>query len=543
MVTGSNPFGWPKRITVERKIVNLLSRSLYSDFPRAIREAVSNSYDADATIVKIEIDTEKSEIRIEDNGNGMSAEQFGRYLRIAGQKSEGGFSEKFARKRIGRFGVGFLACFPFCDNLEITSKREGSDTGFTANIPTKRFVEGAGIEEDVSSIPVDGYDEPHPGKTYEHYTKVKMSGLTKHINEYFKSRSDKKYITIESWNGMRRLKWQLCETLPLDYQNPNSEIASALGNEILGMEVWLNDERLYRNNPGTEQWVNGELYHNNIETSILSSSGGSIIRLGTLDFKFAIMTNWEILHPVEARGLKIRVNGVGVGSRTYFDIEKERRTFSRLNWLTGEIQIIQGLDESLAINRDNFIWSPEYESLKEYFQNILLRDHSKVESIAVVDREMSDLVANKNNMPSSSMKALIDDSIKILDSSGFHIVHKQGLEATNWEYIPPIGIDKKNNIAYVFDDYPMTGETVEVQQHGMKIRYKAFNKANRDTEPLRVAEDGTIELNTSYPIFSGKTKGDILKKVHLLLFLAKRDSNNVEEMYNKLVELMRNEFE
>ena len=35
--------GWPKRITVERKIVSLLSRSLYADFPRAKREAVSNS--------------------------------------------------------------------------------------------------------------------------------------------------------------------------------------------------------------------------------------------------------------------------------------------------------------------------------------------------------------------------------------------------------------------------------------------------------------------------------------------------------------------
>ena len=124
---------------------------------------------------------------------------------------------------------------------------------------------------------------------------------------------------------------------------------------------------------------------------------------------------------------------------------------------------------------------------------------------------------------------------------GFDIVHKKGIY--NWESIPPIGVDKKHNIAFVFDDYPMTGETVEVQQHGMKIRYRAFGKENRLTEPLIIAEDGAIELNTSYPIFSNKTKGDILKRVHLLLFLAKRDSNNVEEMYDNLVKLIRSEFE
>ena len=165
---------------------------------------------------------------------------------------------------------------------------------------------------------------------------------------------------------------------------------------------------------GTEQWVDGERVHTkNIESRVLASSGGSFIRLGTLDFKFAITTNWEILHPVEARGIKIRVNGVG--SRTYFDIEKERRTFSRLNWLTGEIQIVQGLDESLAINRDSFIWNPEYESLKEYFHIILMREHIKVENIASVEKEMSILVSNKDNIPSNSKRELVDRNVKVID--------------------------------------------------------------------------------------------------------------------------------
>ena len=88
-MTQQRTTGWPKRIRVQRRIVNLLSRSLYSDFPRAIREMVSNCYDADATVVKIDIDLRNKEITVEDNGNGMSGEQFDKYLRIAGHPVEG----------------------------------------------------------------------------------------------------------------------------------------------------------------------------------------------------------------------------------------------------------------------------------------------------------------------------------------------------------------------------------------------------------------------------------------------------------------------
>ncbi len=166
-MTTSGTTDWPKRIRVERRIVSLLSRSLYSDFPKAIREMVSNAYDADATLVKINVDLRHKEIVVEDNGNGMSSDEFDSYLRIAGEPIEGGrLSPKFQRQRIGRFGVGFLASFPFCSSLELTSKREGSEVGFTANIPAERFVKGIGVEEDVSSIPVDGYNQAEAGERH-----------------------------------------------------------------------------------------------------------------------------------------------------------------------------------------------------------------------------------------------------------------------------------------------------------------------------------------------------------------------------------------
>jgi len=521
-MVNQNVSGWPKKITVDRKIVNLLSRSLYTDFPRAIREAVSNSYDGDATVVLITIDLKKKEVTVEDNGNGMSIEQFDKYLEIAGEKLIGGVSEKFRRKRIGRFGVGFLSCFPFCERLEISSKREGSDVGFTATIPTRRFVDGVGKDENVSNIPVDGYNEPYAGKIHEHYTRIRMTGLTAIAEEYFKPRPERRRISIENWDGMTKLKWQLCETLPLDYKNTASDLAKWIGNEPVGMEVRFNGEHLFRNDPGGQ---------------VLSSSQQTNIKLGNLEFKYAITTDWKIIHPVEARGLKVRIRNVGIGPRTYLEIERESRTFSRLNWLSGEINVMSGLDDSLALTRDSFIWSSEYQALKEFFFTVLFRVHNQVESVSQVEKEISH-VFREDAAPSVLAREVIDRSIKQLDSSGFEIVHRKREEVRNPSY--PLAIDKRNKIVTVIDDYSRSAGTSR-ESGDTKLRVIPFEKG-MSREPVRLAEDGIIELNSTYPIFSGVGKGKIMKQVHLLLFQAKQESKSTNEMYDFLVRRLREEF-
>jgi HSP90 family molecular chaperone len=57
-------------ITLNLNIVEHLGKRLYSNVPAVLSELVANAWDADATEVKIEIDSD--EIRIKDNGIGMS---------------------------------------------------------------------------------------------------------------------------------------------------------------------------------------------------------------------------------------------------------------------------------------------------------------------------------------------------------------------------------------------------------------------------------------------------------------------------------------
>src|SRR5690606_2165000 len=118
---------WRKRISVDKRIVRLLSTSTYEDFPGAFKEMVSNAYDADATEVRISINLKKDFILVSDNGNGMTPDEFDFLLRIAGQERGKQLSFDFGRRRIGQFGIGFMSIFPFGKKVSVISTGRKSD--------------------------------------------------------------------------------------------------------------------------------------------------------------------------------------------------------------------------------------------------------------------------------------------------------------------------------------------------------------------------------------------------------------------------------
>ncbi|MBA3283721.1 MAG: ATP-binding protein [Nitrosopumilus sp.] len=67
---------WPKSISVDKRIVRILSESTYENFPRALKELITNSYDADARNVKVTIDIKNETLIVEDDGKGMNEHDF-----------------------------------------------------------------------------------------------------------------------------------------------------------------------------------------------------------------------------------------------------------------------------------------------------------------------------------------------------------------------------------------------------------------------------------------------------------------------------------
>ena len=130
----------PYRMTISRLTIDKLGVRLYDRVSAVIAELIANSYDADATIVTVEapmgqflatktagkVEDKGLEIIVSDNGIGMTPDEVNAfYLKVGAErrndtgKGRGDKSEKYNRKVMGRKGVGKLAPFGICEEIEV----------------------------------------------------------------------------------------------------------------------------------------------------------------------------------------------------------------------------------------------------------------------------------------------------------------------------------------------------------------------------------------------------------------------------------------
>lgn len=117
----------PYRMTISLNVLNHLGIGLYSNVPAVLSEVVANAWDADAENVSIDIDVEKSEIIVQDDGNGMSEADINhKYLNVGYRKrdEEPGKTEK-NRDPMGRKGIGKLSVFSIAETVEVYSAKSG----------------------------------------------------------------------------------------------------------------------------------------------------------------------------------------------------------------------------------------------------------------------------------------------------------------------------------------------------------------------------------------------------------------------------------
>lgn len=119
----------PYRFEISLSVLNHLGRNLYRNFVTVLGEAISNSWDANAKNVWIEIDRENSSFSIKDDGDGMDSGDFqGKFLKIGYSKRKaGGSKSSTGRPYIGAKGIGKLALLSCAKRVSVFSKTGGTD--------------------------------------------------------------------------------------------------------------------------------------------------------------------------------------------------------------------------------------------------------------------------------------------------------------------------------------------------------------------------------------------------------------------------------
>lgn len=507
-------------LRVSKQIVSLLSKSTYQkSFAYAIRELVSNAYDADALTVKISIHDDY--IEVEDDGNGMSRSEFDRYLTIAGSKNESTLTRRYKRKRIGQFGVGFLSIFPFCESLEIITTAENSSELLSAKIPAKNFFELDTKTESVEEVPIYGNILNKPSEKFSHYTKIRLVNPTYLVQQYFSRPQTKKRDSNMTWEPFKRFEWELQEDLPIGY-HPESEKKPAFAyDEPIGINVLLNGKPIYRNN---------------LADSILEEGVQNIFGI---ECKFVFTTNYKSILPMEARGIKRRVNNVGIGPRTDFSL-KRNRGFSRLHWIKGEIWISEKVKEFLNISREAFVSNPVMEDIDEYFAEKLSKWAYYVERVSESETKIEDVLKNNKREATKPNEEILRENVTKLEKSGFTIIQdNSNNNGTRAEY----KIDKTaKTVTISTNPETISREYIHILDTDYEIEYTSWDFLNNDFPACRFGGNNRIEINQTYPLFKSRSHGKIFLKMSIILLVAASLPGSSAENFKMVSNSLINEF-
>jgi hypothetical protein len=418
----------PEKILVHEKALGHLTRGLYRSPASAIRELVSNAWDANATEVRVSTSRPSfHRLSVSDNGDGFSRGDFVRLMAGFGNSDKRATPVrlKYGREMIGRLGIGMLGIAQICGSFVIRSRpRKGR--GFTADIRLSERLreridsEDSGIVDDTLSkgeanlvdshrIMVGEYDFL-PGEDWEKHaygTVIETDDLIPTFSHAFRSTYEQiatpptsagkpetskphralpipttwaaflkrcaSSATVQELGDYWRFMWDLSALCPLPYLTATSlpnRVASAHHARLLKYKfrVLLDDLELRK---PVDLRGNPGGY---TSVPIKRTSKQVLQRELTLS-GYIVVQEGRQLRPSELRGTLVRIRDVGVGLYDASLLDYRINEGPRSRWLTSELFVESGLEDALNIDRDSFNrYSPEFQVLQREYHSVLQKE-------------------------------------------------------------------------------------------------------------------------------------------------------------------------
>ena len=219
-------------------LVRIISEGTYTSFPQALKEFVSNSYDADATRVDISIDDECNTIRVRDNGIGMTLRDFQDYFASIARSGKAAARTPrgrtaLGRVKIGRFGIGALAVAGIANRFVVRSSRKNHNEGFEASIDLVKLRSHFQKGEDLSAHWKFDYQQWTDESLATHFAEIQIDGLNNDIRSILQrlgQRTRNEFFTsTRELSGLDELIWQLGMICPVAYEHaypiPESDLS------------------------------------------------------------------------------------------------------------------------------------------------------------------------------------------------------------------------------------------------------------------------------------------------------------------------------
>lgn len=384
-------------VTVSNKLVGHISAGIYRSPGGALKELVSNAFDANATRVVITTNWPSFDlVTCYDDGDGISPDNFERIM-------DGGIGESDKRQDreaqleserpvIGRLGIGMLGIAQVCHEFRVISHHRETETAFRAVVKLQDFlrekVQKVNPERDEERIEAGQYSfeeveyDPQQVGTYIVTADMREALVNKMRGSLTESQSPplpsnfssflenihKRHKSVSELGDYWEMIWELAVACPVPYvkEGPfrwstveaQTELRNKLSETERSLEQYnfevvidglsLRKPNLFpfpRSRRSTEP-MTGQLF-------LLEQS--STVYGTPLEYSgYIYLQDGQAIEPMELRGLLIRIKNVAIGSYDPALLDYPKIEGPRFNWISGEVYVDEGLEDALNIDRDSF---------------------------------------------------------------------------------------------------------------------------------------------------------------------------------------------
>lgn len=379
-----------ENIVVNSKIIGHISEGIYRSAGGALKELVSNAFDANAKNVTITTNWPSFDIvTCRDDGTGMTVDDFKRIMKGGiGDSQKRRSPSNFGRPVIGWLGIGMLAIAQVCHEFRITSHHRATKTAFQGTVRLADFLKEksdelvterstrTSLEVGQFNFEIIKYDE-HQAGTYIIAADMRSAFVRKfrdnpgdplplnfqlYLDEVCKKRS------VKELGDYWQMLWELAVACPIPYLENGpfrwKQIQSSqkMHEELNTLVQSLTDfefetivdglplrkpnsypSPLYRSD---DEPMSGHLFLIDEEAEVY---GRPLKLLG-----YIYMQDGQAIEPMELRGLLIRIKNVAIGGYDPTFLKYPKIEGPRFNWLSGEVYVETGLEQALNIDRDSF---------------------------------------------------------------------------------------------------------------------------------------------------------------------------------------------
>ncbi|MFQ3226744.1 MAG: hypothetical protein ACI8RW_000122 [Porticoccaceae bacterium] len=309
-----------------------LGVSLYSQLPSVLSELISNSWDADATSVKIDFRTSSTgkEINVKDDGHGMTFDELNDNYLVIGRnrRSSGPANTPKGRKPIGKKGLGKLSVFGICNAVLVRSVKSGVANQFSLDLETIKNSKSSSYQPEIIERLVQTTDTDG--------TEITLKGVRR-----------KSPFTLDDTGISISKKFTVLDQLELTFlENGTNEVRINNEDKFRGMKrqfCWPFPNRNF-----------GKTYSHWTEVS------GEIVTLETP------------VKDTEMRGIYLTSRGKIVNSASFFGL-RDNDQFH--NYVTGYLHVdfIDELASDLiSTDRHSLNWEhDETKELREYLHEVI----------------------------------------------------------------------------------------------------------------------------------------------------------------------------